>query len=56
MKVNYKKGVAWSSLSGFSSFIALSGAIPAHIFLLPLKLKRKFCKYNEFLFLFCEFY
>ena len=56
VKVNYKKGVAWSSLSGFSSFIALSGAIPAHIFLLPLKLKREnFVSIMSFYFFFVNF-
>ena len=56
VKVNYKKGVAWSSLFGFSSFIALSGAIPAHIFLLPLKLKKEnFVSIMSFYFFFVNF-
>jgi len=56
IKVNYKKGFGWSSLSGFSSFIALSGAIPAHIFLLPLKLKREnFVSIMSFYFFFVNF-
>ena len=40
-KLMIKKGISWCSLSGFSSFIALTGGIPAQIFLLPLKLGRE---------------
>ena len=35
-KINLVKGIGWCSLSGFSSFIALTGGIPAQLFLLPL--------------------
>ena len=41
LKLDIKKGVGWCSLSGFSSFVALTGGIPAQIFLLPLRLDRK---------------
>ena len=43
--------MGWCGFSGFSSFVALTGGIPAQIFLLPLKLERQFVRrYNEFLF------
>ena len=41
IKLEIKKGLGWCSLSGFSSFVALTGGIPAQIFLLPLKLDRE---------------
>ena len=37
----YKRGVIWCGLSGISSFVSLSGGIPAQIFLLPHALARQ---------------
>lgn len=36
-----KRAAIWCGLSGFSSFVSLTGGIPAQVFLLPLKLHRK---------------
>ena len=56
IKLDIKKGVGWCSLSGFSSFVALTGGIPAQIFLLPLKLDReKFVATMSFYFCFINF-
>ena len=41
LKLDIKKGVGWCSLSGFSSFVALTGGIPAQIYLLPIGLERQ---------------
>ena len=35
-----KRAAIWCGLSGFSSFVSLTGGIPAQVFLLPLKLHR----------------
>ena len=37
----YQRGVIWCGLSGISSFVSLSGGIPAQIFLLPHALARQ---------------
>ena len=37
----YQRGAIWCGLSGISSFISLSGGIPAQIFLLPHALVRQ---------------
>ena len=55
-KLMIKKGISWCSLSGFSSFIALTGGIPAQIFITIKARKREVCCYNGFLFLFYKFY
>ena len=36
-----KRGLIWGGLSGISSFVSLSGGIPAQIFLLPHALPRQ---------------
>lgn len=36
-----KRAAYWMSLSGFSSFVSLTGGIPAQIYLAPLRLPRK---------------
>ena len=36
-----KSASVWMSLSGFSSFVSLTGGIPAQIFLVPFRLPRK---------------
>ncbi len=37
----WKRACIWCSLSGVSSFVSLSGGIPAHIFLLPHRLGKE---------------
>ena len=41
LKPSFLRGIGWCGFSGFSSFVALTGGIPAQIFLLPLKLERQ---------------
>lgn len=40
-KAPVKRASFWMSLSGFSSFVSLTGGIPAQIYLLPFRLPRK---------------
>mgnify|MGYP003302313912 FL=1 len=35
------RAIGWCGFSGFSSFVALTGGIPAQIFLLPMGLERQ---------------
>ena len=41
VKSSYLRAIGWCGFSGFSSFVALTGGIPAQIYLLPLGLERK---------------
>jgi uncharacterized protein len=41
LKLSYIRAIGWCGFSGFSSFVALTGGIPAQIFLLPLGLERQ---------------
>ena len=39
--LSFIRAIGWCGFSGFSSFVALTGGIPAQIFLLPLGLERQ---------------
>ncbi len=41
IKSSFSRAIGWCGFSGFSSFVALTGGIPAQIFLLPLGLDRQ---------------
>lgn len=41
LELSYTRAIGWCGFSGFSSFVALTGGIPAQIFLLPLGLERQ---------------
>ncbi|MDC0093070.1 sulfite exporter TauE/SafE family protein, partial [Alphaproteobacteria bacterium] len=41
LQLSYIRAIGWCGFSGFSSFVALTGGIPAQIFLLPLGLERQ---------------
>jgi uncharacterized protein len=41
LQLSYLRAIGWCGFSGFSSFVALTGGIPAQIFLLPLGLERQ---------------
>ena len=40
-KSSLPRAIGWCGFSGFSSFVALTGGIPAQIFLLPIGLERQ---------------
>ena len=37
----WQRAMVWCSLSGFTSFVSLTGGIPVQVYLLPLQLKRQ---------------
>lgn len=41
IEATFMRAIGWCGFSGFSSFIALTGGIPAQIFLLPVGLERQ---------------
>ena len=41
IKSSLSRAIGWCGFSGFSSFVALTGGIPAQIFLLPMGLERQ---------------
>ena len=41
MKSSFLRAMGWCGFSGFSSFVALTGGIPAQIYLLPMGLERQ---------------
>ena len=41
IKATFIRSIIWCGFSGFSSFVALTGGIPAQIFLLPVGLERQ---------------
>ena len=41
IKSSFLRSIGWCGFSGFSSFVALTGGIPAQIYLLPLGLERQ---------------
>ena len=41
VKSSFSRAIGWCGFSGFSSFVALTGGIPAQIYLLPLGLERQ---------------
>jgi uncharacterized membrane protein YfcA len=56
IKPTLLRAITWCSLSGFSSFIAWAGAIPAQIFLLPIGIdRRKFVATMSFYFFLINF-
>ena len=41
LKSSFLRAMGWCGFSGFSSFVALTGGIPAQIYLLPMNLERQ---------------